>query len=65
MSVVKDYVLFRKYNLQEVVKGSKGEELPAASGAGDEGSADGAEAVEEKTGSKEGSKETTRAEAQD
>ncbi|KAJ6659766.1 hypothetical protein lerEdw1_018482 [Lerista edwardsae] len=63
LSVVKDYVLFRKYNLQEVVKGSKEEGPPAASGAGGEGGADGAEAVEEKTGSKDGSEGTTSAEA--
>ncbi|XP_054849549.1 THUMP domain-containing protein 1 [Eublepharis macularius] len=30
LSVVKDYVLFRKYNLQEVVKGSQGEGQPGA-----------------------------------
>ncbi|XP_060116981.1 THUMP domain-containing protein 1 [Heteronotia binoei] len=49
LSVVKDYVLFRKYNLQEVVKGSQGDGQPGAPKAPREGSVEGAGLTEEKT----------------
>ncbi|XP_066496714.1 THUMP domain-containing protein 1 [Tiliqua scincoides] len=59
LSVVKDYVLFRKYNLQEVVKGSKGEGQQAPS---NEGNTNRAKTVEETMGSKEESEEKAEAE---
>ncbi|CAI5792116.1 domain-containing 1 [Podarcis lilfordi] len=54
LSVVKDYILFRKYNLQEVVKSKEGEGQQDASKVSQEGDLDGGkpteeEKVEEKT----------------
>lgn len=65
LSVVKDYVLFRKYNLQEVVKDSKAEGQQAASNQGNEGSANGAKVGEEATGSEDKNEEKAEAEAKD
>ncbi|XP_077173185.1 THUMP domain-containing protein 1 [Paroedura picta] len=49
LGVVKDYVLFRKYNLQEVVKGSQKDEPPGAPKALQEVQSEGARLAEEKT----------------
>ncbi|XP_062999360.1 THUMP domain-containing protein 1 [Elgaria multicarinata webbii] len=48
LSVVKDYILFRKYNLQEVVKGSKAEGLPDALSASPQGGLEDAPPLAEK-----------------
>lgn len=48
LSVVKDYILFRKYNLQEVVKSGKGEEQENTSNVSQEGNLEEAKPVEEK-----------------
>ncbi|XP_003226750.2 THUMP domain-containing protein 1 [Anolis carolinensis] len=53
LSVVKDYVLFRKYNLQEVVKSGKTDCQGDASKASPEGNSKGDKAVVENVGSQD------------
>ncbi|KAL8175465.1 UNVERIFIED_CONTAM: THUMP domain-containing protein 1 [Gekko kuhli] len=65
LSVVKDYVLFRKYNLQEVVKGSQGDGQPGAPKAPQEGRLEGAVLAEEKTGGQDPHVETAEGKASD
>ncbi|XP_061455919.1 THUMP domain-containing protein 1 [Rhineura floridana] len=61
LSVVKDYILFRKYNLQEVVKSKEGEGQQEASKASQDGGLDGAKPPEEKTENKNECEEETEA----
>nr|XP_056722318.1 THUMP domain-containing protein 1 [Euleptes europaea] len=65
LSVVKDYVLFRKYNLQEVVKGNQGERPLGAPKAPQEGSLEGAILAKEKTEDKNLNTEAAKEEASD
>ncbi|XP_053132371.1 THUMP domain-containing protein 1 [Hemicordylus capensis] len=65
LSVVKDYVLFRKYNLQEVVKSGKGEEPQEASNVSPEGNVDEAKSAKAKTEVKEECEEKAEATATD